>query len=117
MGAALRRIVAGFTSGGADPGLLVAEGAEVVTGNGQIEEIAGDFDVADVALYEQGRAGAAIVRDPDGPQVGVYLEVEAVEEGGRGERVKHRLMLAMDDVFRLVAELEYAGKVALLMGG
>lgn len=102
-------------SGGADP-VFVAEGAEVVSGKGQIEVVAGDFDVDDVAVYENGRAGTALVNDPD-PQVGVYVEIDAVDEGGRGQRVRHRLLLAVDDVLRLVAELEYAGKVAILMGG
>lgn len=89
----------------------------MLTGNGQIEELAGDFDVADVAFYEASRAGAAIVRDSDSPHVGVYLEIDAVEAGGRGGRVKHRLMLTMDNLFELVAQLEFAGKTALLMGG
>jgi hypothetical protein len=85
---------------------------------GQIEEVAANLDVADVDFYAGGRAGAAVVTDSGGdPYVGVFLEVEAVGEGGRGQRVRHRLMLAVDDVFRLVTDLEYATKTALLMGG
>lgn len=81
----------------------------------QDDESAPTWDLADTLTVTEVRAAGGIFQHTGGADPSVFLEVAGSEPGSDDPPVTCRLVLSLPLYFKLMAAMEHAGKVALLM--
>jgi hypothetical protein len=81
----------------------------------QIHKSDPGWGLGDTITVTEVRAAGGILQQGDEATAAVYLEVTGEPTDDQGVPSTHRLVLTLDLYFNLMAALEHAGKVALLM--
>lgn len=81
----------------------------------QIHKNDPDWVLGDTVTVTEVRAAGGILQHGDDATAAVYLEVTGEPTDAHGAPTAYRLVLDLDLYFKLMAVLEHAGKVALMM--